>query len=73
MFEQRLPPEYEVAIYQSYEKELLNRCELNRLAATETARRSSIADQLLLVTGNTLIALGERLRARSVAAGLVTG
>jgi hypothetical protein len=46
---------------------------LHRLATTETTRRPSIADQLLLVTGNTLIALGERLRARSVAAGLVTG
>jgi hypothetical protein len=70
MFEQRLPPEYEVAIYRVYEKELLNRCELHRLAATDTVHLS-IADQLLLVTGNTLIALGERLRARSIAAGLV--
>jgi hypothetical protein len=73
MFEQRLPPEYEVAIYRVYENQLLNRCELHRLAATETARRPSIADQLLLVTGNMLIALGERIRAQSIAAGLATG
>jgi hypothetical protein len=71
MFEQHLPPEYEVAIYHAYEKELLKRSSQRRLTATETDSRPSLADELLLIAGNALIALGERLRARSVAAELV--
>jgi hypothetical protein len=66
MFELRLPPEYEVTVYQTYERELLRDCELRRLANLSQIRHPSIADQLLLVTGNTLVALGERLRARSM-------
>jgi hypothetical protein len=68
MFERRLPPEYEVTLYQVYERELLKQCELRRLAKTNQARPPSIGDQLLIAAGNRLIAFGERLRARSVAA-----
>jgi len=71
MFERRLPPEYEVAIYQAYEKELVKRLELRRLTQSERTRRPSLVDELLFVVGNALIAFGQRLRARSVAANLV--
>jgi hypothetical protein len=71
VFERLIPPEFEVAMYLSFEREMVKHLEQRRLAQSETTRRPRVADRLLLIAGNALIAVGQWIRARSVAADLI--
>lgn len=69
MFNHLLPPEMELEHYLTTEKHRVRVAEQLRGRRTGSGLRLDLPDHLLVATGSALIYLGERLLARSKAAG----